>query len=927
MPVMSGFVGPRPPLPEWMTDPSGWWSKLSPQERQEVLNSLGEFTGGTAGSLAGGAGGSAILPGPGTFAGGAIGSGIGTGVGRVAANKIGPMMGASGPGPDESQKLAEAIALGGTVEAATRGIPIVGRAITKGIKSTFKQTTAAKIITDLAKEVGFTDKAGNPLLDVAQSSGSEFLKSLKLLFKRYPISSGGSKKLLEEQGAKFQSRLKNLFDSFSKGDVDAEKFTQLARTELTKMRNALGAQTRQAAETASKKFDSPPVLTRPEGVMSSKGRELIPPAPAVPEGPTFAEVQGTYDKSRLGIPPARRIVGPESSLPTPPPAAAPSTYVHPTVGTESLPPPVRSGARAAVPVVTEASSARDAIMTNQAAMRAWYKKTIAPLMKDPAYNAQVDTTRLQSTARHLLDADKWAEVAGTLQGRQKKILQRLAGLAEDEFSAEDAIQDKLTSAARNMGGKSADDLPPAIRQMIIDDYGAEVAAKAPKPDVITFDDLDNLRSELLEVSRGETFKSSAAARKSLSSVIKEVNNTLSGTATKNPKFYAKWRAAKSRYRDMTEKVGERTNTSTKFPTGNPVVEPILKAKDAPHKVFGEIVEPGAKSLVRQGRAALDPTSVGRPPETFNPFNEIPNIELSRARQAATKSDVLSGEPFLSPAAYRDYLTKTLGGTEREMFGRGLPAVENVYSPAMLGREHQLFQTPLAKRLEGTSAEGVIESAFPSLDPATTQATLNTFATSGINPSLQRGYAENVVKFPTGQFEKFNPVAARTRLVKEGSTAPTVMGTDRARSLNKLLELGEAIAPSAMEEVGGSGRAYAAQQLGQRVVNAPSSPGAVMGTAAFLGGTIGGSRLMFSPKVANWLTTPAKDAFSTNALSGTGAGMVARSLTQLPPRPVTETVPAPSAPAGQIEMISPDGQRGYVPAEYEDYMLSNGYKRP
>lgn len=139
------------------------WEQMSPAQRQDVLDMLGQAGGGLAGGIIGGLAGSGIASVPAAAAAGSAGT-VG---GDFLAKVFGPLVGAEGFDPNQS--TADAIRettrlavgggigdlLGGTLGLAAKN---TGRAAEIAAKYHFKPTEAQKALNNKADELGLGDK-------------------------------------------------------------------------------------------------------------------------------------------------------------------------------------------------------------------------------------------------------------------------------------------------------------------------------------------------------------------------------------------------------------------------------------------------------------------------------------------------------------------------------------------------------------------------------------------------------------------------------------------------------------------------------------------------------------------------------------------------------------------------------------------------
>lgn len=106
--------------PSLLSDPQGWWKSLSDDEKQAVLNNIGEFAGGTVGAAAGGGTPASML-----------GAGVGAIGGRSIAGLAGKAVGLKSR-PRTAREEAAELATAGAANVLGEG---VGRAVPAMLKA------------------------------------------------------------------------------------------------------------------------------------------------------------------------------------------------------------------------------------------------------------------------------------------------------------------------------------------------------------------------------------------------------------------------------------------------------------------------------------------------------------------------------------------------------------------------------------------------------------------------------------------------------------------------------------------------------------------------------------------------------------------------------------------------------------------------
>lgn len=805
----------------------------TPEVKQQILNSLGEAVGGTLGAVGGALGGSAIAPGPGSFAGGVLGAGAGSGLGHEAAQWLGPKVGAAGPSGDASTRLGAlsgAVGLGMVGEGAGRLIPAAWRGAKALAKAPFKPTDAALRLRQLAIDEGLVDAAGRPLLDVAQASGRSPAYSVKMMLERFPTSVGKIEKSDREQLAAYKSLFDNLMDNVSTGNVSEEDFHRIARGAITNLRQQFAGEMEAGLAEASAKFPGERVVK-------------VTPSKRAPSG----EV---------------RMIGPESSFPP---------------GGESIGGPK---------VATELSSLPKALVKNRQAIEAWADRTFTPIRK-AGVKYDLDVSRVAATAKNMLPESQWADIAGTMKGSTRKLLNAISGR---EPSESPEMQAAMKGLMDSLGASTVDEVrtkAPALYESYVAKLAQDGISAEIQPSAMKLSELIQLRSELLSARRSQTFRTKGIDQRAVSSIAKAIDDTIESQLPKlDRSLYSKWRAANARYSEMRQAVDPlpATQVITDKPAGNVMSATIGSPSKLPDELMGDIVRPGGAERLRLTEQAVDPTTVGRPPETRNPILDVRSLALSQMAEKSRVPDYLTRGNILLPSKFGATVQRTIGGAEPQLFEGGVPAVRSLYAdPSRQTAERLLYESALAKGVEDESAKGIIRKAFPPKSPVEAAFTVAQMRAANRLPEAQRGLIQNIVEAgeqPGGAYLASKSARAAESL---GETLPAVVGDPTARKMGNLFELGENLsAQSGINKVGGSARGYAVERALGRVTGLQPTFSSVTGAASSLAGPAAVARGFTSPRVSSWLTSPAESVFPTGIASESLKGAAARLPLQMPP---------------------------------------------
>lgn len=162
-PIDYGAIEAKQAAPTLLSDPSGWWAALTDDQKQEVLNSVGELAGGTVGGIAGG-GTPASIP----------AAGVGALAGKDAARILGRKMGIKEKPKTAGEEAADAaatFALNAGGEAVGTGLALGKQMLKGGLQKAIRPNLG---IARLADNVGAQITPGmvssRPLVQKAEAA-------------------------------------------------------------------------------------------------------------------------------------------------------------------------------------------------------------------------------------------------------------------------------------------------------------------------------------------------------------------------------------------------------------------------------------------------------------------------------------------------------------------------------------------------------------------------------------------------------------------------------------------------------------------------------------------------------------------------------------------------------------------------------------
>ncbi len=188
-------------IPDWAKDPKAWFANLSPDEKEQVLSTLGELIGGTGGAMAGG--GVASIP----------AAGAGAVIGRNAALGLAKALGVELPKRTASQ---EAMAQLGTFgrnaagEGIGRGIPMAGAATRNAVRKVFKPSEQAAAVAAKADAI-------NVPMTLAMRSDAPTARVMDVALEKFPLSTQVVRDARKKAYVPFAAKLQKTAESFHPG--------------------------------------------------------------------------------------------------------------------------------------------------------------------------------------------------------------------------------------------------------------------------------------------------------------------------------------------------------------------------------------------------------------------------------------------------------------------------------------------------------------------------------------------------------------------------------------------------------------------------------------------------------------------------------------------------------------------------------------
>lgn len=210
--------------PTLFSDPSGWWAGLTDDQKQQVLDSVGELAGGTVGAAAGGGTPLSI---PGAAAGAVAGRSLAKGAGKLAGLKTTPKT-----AKEELIDTATTAATNAGGEAIGAGMAFAKPLIKRGLQRAIKVDPT---VASLAENAGLQLTPGmlstNPLVKMGEA-----------VLENTPGGMNTVRKATNEALAGNEANLRKLPARFNPTPVDRPEAGEALQTQLSGNRAAMGAE-------------------------------------------------------------------------------------------------------------------------------------------------------------------------------------------------------------------------------------------------------------------------------------------------------------------------------------------------------------------------------------------------------------------------------------------------------------------------------------------------------------------------------------------------------------------------------------------------------------------------------------------------------------------------------------------------------------
>lgn len=250
-PVDFGQIEAGQNKPTLFSDPAGWWAGLTDDQKQEVLNSVGELAGGTVGAVAGGGT-------PMSIPGSAAGAVAGRSGAQLAGKAIGLKTTPKTPG-EELTDVAKTAALNAGGEAVGAGLAFAKPLVKRGLQ---RVIAADPHVASLATNAGIELTPGmlskNPLVRMGEAflentpggmntirgkttaaldANEANLRKLPTRFNPTPVDRPEAGEALQAaqsgnrvaMGAQFKPRYQGILEKAGDAPIDASVFRQSAR--------------------------------------------------------------------------------------------------------------------------------------------------------------------------------------------------------------------------------------------------------------------------------------------------------------------------------------------------------------------------------------------------------------------------------------------------------------------------------------------------------------------------------------------------------------------------------------------------------------------------------------------------------------------------------------------------------------------------
>ncbi len=346
-----------------------------------------------------------------------------------------------------------------------------------------------------------------------------------------------------------------------------------------------------------------------------------------------------------------------------------------------------------------------------------------------------------------------------------------------------------------------------------------------------------------------------------------IENSVKGS---DPKIYNDWRALNQQFKSGVQAVRKPSSVN---PNGNPMAGKIKSATE-PEKLVDAVTD--NRTRIQNADLATNPDTITRATDpAMNTVPPRPAMDAIRRNvfDRLVQQNIFANGGRISPSdLHGEFVNPRNADRLEALFGGRADDLVNDMGNAA-GRENALYDSKLGRVLDQSappSSQQVMDAAFPRRNADASATTLSLLPDKGIG---QRAFVEDLAakgtrtsapNRATGQVGKplIEPFAMTKKVTDAGETVPAVLGSDGAGKLGDILEVGRANYAPEMVYGNPSGTAHMGElfRIGRDVVTFPFAPkrgaAAVGKLAAGLGTAQGVAKLVTSPTVVSWATTPA-----------------------------------------------------------------------
>jgi len=859
----AGFLNPTAPY-EWMKA----WEALSPEQKQQVLNSTGEIAGGTVGGY---------LASPGIVT-AAIGAGGGAVLGRSLAHWVGRMGGLPGNvEPTVAKQLksdASTFALNATGEVAGRLLPPVVRsakaAVGNVLKRAFTPSEAAAKLVALARAEGIP-------INLAQASDRPWLNRAELLLDRMTLSTGKIRDFRLQQAKAWEDAINRNLDALHAGEVSPEEFVRTAQESLKGLRSAFSGQMEKRFTAEAAKYSPTPVTAAKAGGALEAGLTANRRAMDKWAGETYGPIREAGKDLSISLAPAEATA---RELQAEIANNADIQKLFPAKATSLL--------RNLAGEVTGESTAIANPETVLQAVTERYRIT-------PGEKALLDNFVSSNAAKGASLVESLGDLA------QSPDVGRLANLAKETLSH---VQSTTAPAA----GPTTLTLPELLNlrsellfaSRHLDEFGSPTVAKVTKRMLGAIDQSmeaglkDNPLLPQIREANATFGKLAQALRPPAKKGLDVMGNPVAGTIA---------------HTDFPEDITGR----------------LIKPGSSSRIRQAEIA--ASPTTVPRITGSPLPPEVGRNPMDLLRRNYLDEL---RAESLADVPGSATGAQRLSPTRFAQAAEKMTPQTGEALLGRGgVESLQTVADPTLRQTESLLYESPFAGAVERGDPASALHAAFPPGQAPRASEALSLMP--GQQPVARRAYVQNMMEStrrPTrGLADEtlLDPAAMEHKMQEAGETFPAVAGPETTSNLQANVSLGKdlrrtlsqfgqpspAVASYELMRVLGAGVAGLGS-LGEMTYGNKKRGMGLAGVAGVLAAPSLAAKAFLSPTVVNWASRgvdPVRLGRAGGTFYGTMGRLAAKNL--------------PSA----IESKSDTGlPQGYTPvADIEDTGLPPGYK--